>query len=576
MIKKLKENLLGVISSFYALVVALMWLAMRVNWAGISKALGADKNQSFFVMETPLLFCILMWLCFVYSLVALFVWGGRKKAPFIVSLSLSVVFTVLISVVIALGSKDYIQFIMPKFWRSFAVAIALIALALLLFFPTEYGTKRSRCIKVGVLLVAAVIAVFVGYDIKINKFTYNAAVFAVEDDYQIIFSTSDNSIVWVEIDGQKYYDLYAGSMKSKDLVHKVSVPQNVLDEAKEYTICAQQIVYRGPFGGYKGKVISEKYNFKPVDSSDGLTYYTLTDVHGSDVGAIKAASYVEDMDFLVILGDSYSMIDSEFDAEFTHSMAARITKGEKPCVYARGNHEIKGEYAEDLYKYVGAKDPDYYYWFTLSDVFGIVLDIGEDHDDDWWEYYGTSQFVEYQNEQTAMLEKLIDEKIYEGYNYKLVCCHIPIQYVNYRHNHEAVKAKWTELLNTIAPDNVVSGHQHDLYPFFEDTITMNEKHQLVYNSQFVGKTGKTYNGYVTDFHFTSFIAGRRGKGQTDELPTSNHKDHIGLVTRADIKKGEQLHYYLNSDGEVVSVFNPFVEGPAQKEFITRLKTVAVN
>ena len=97
-------------------------------------------------------------------------------------------------------------------------------------------------------------------------------VYAVEDDYQIVFSTSANSVAWVEIEGENYYDLYAGSMKSNDLVHKVVVPQEKLDNAKSYTVYAQKMIYRGPFGGYKGKIISQNYSFRPVNTQDGLVY----------------------------------------------------------------------------------------------------------------------------------------------------------------------------------------------------------------------------------------------------------------------------------------------------------------
>ena len=85
------------------------------------------------------------------------------------------------------------------------------------------------------------------------------------------------------------------------------MPQTVLDSAGEYTIYAQQIIYRGPFGGFKGKVISKGHSFRPVDSSDGLKYYTLSDVHGAFDGAISAARSQGDLDFLVILGDTISM-----------------------------------------------------------------------------------------------------------------------------------------------------------------------------------------------------------------------------------------------------------------------------
>ena len=576
LLKTLKKNWLSVLATSYSLLCALMWLAMRVNWSGISKALGADTNQSFFVMETPLIFCIFMWLAFAFAFASMLVW--HRKLPSIISLSLSGVFTVLIIVVIALGACDYMSFILPKFFRSLLVSVCLLALALLLFFPV---TSANRVITIGkwaVLGCVALVCVLVGYNVKINYFTYEAVVYAVEDNYQIVFSTNANSLAWVEIDGEKYYDLYAGSMKSKDLVHKVEVPQEVLNNAKNYKICAQKMIYRGPFGGYKGKIISQQYNFRPVDSSDGLVYYSMTDVHASRKGAVKAASSVENMDFLVMLGDNISMVDSEYDAQFANLVANDVTHGEFPCIYVRGNHEIKGLYAEDLHKYVGSNNGDFYYWFSLSsenskkEVFGITLDIGEDHDDDWWEYYETAQFQLYQNEQTELLRKIAEEKPYEEYNYTLVCCHIPIQFINSRGNHVNVKNTWTGILNEIQPDLVVSGHQHDLYPFLEGKIDKNDAGRLIYNPQFKGEN-KLYskNGGVTDFQWNSFICGKRGATQTDSPSAVDSKNHIGLVTEVDFAAGTQKSYYVNSRKQVVAVYQPFFNSEAQQYFITPLK-----
>lgn len=93
-------------------------------------------------------------------------------------------------------------------------------------------------------------------------------------------------------------------MKSKDTVHKITVPQEKLDEAKAYSIHAEKMIYRGPFGGFKGKGISKDYTFRPVNTNDGLVYYTMADVHHAREGAVATARSVENLDFLVILGDS--------------------------------------------------------------------------------------------------------------------------------------------------------------------------------------------------------------------------------------------------------------------------------
>lgn len=579
LLQTVKKRLLSVISALFTLIVALFWLALRVNWAGISKALGADKNPSFLVMQLPLLVCIATWIVFAFAFVTMLV-ASDKKWTWVTSFALGGVFAVVCGVVVALGACDYIQFILPRFFLSLLGAFAVIVFALLLFFPNKCNCKKCLALKIVCVSLALVLAILGGYGIVfVNRYTYKPVVYAVGDEYQIVFSTSAQSIAWVTIDGENFYDLYAGSMKSNDTVHKVCVPQSKLDNAKGYTINAQKMIYRGPFGGYKGDVISESYNFTPVDLSDGLVYYSMSDVHSARKGAVATAKSVQNLDFLILLGDMYSMIDSEYDAQFANLVAFDVTGGQKPVVYTRGNHEIKGRYAEDLHKYVGSDNGNFFYEYTLGGVYGIVLDLGEDHDDDWWEYYQTAQFTIYQQQQTEMLQDIVANNRHLGHDYTVVSCHIPVQFVNSRHNHTTVKAQWTTLLNQIQPDLFVSGHQHDLYPFLladKANVKYNENGKLVYNTQFVGRDDKTYGGYLTDYQFNGFIVGKRGSTQKDSAPTGNKTEHIGLATYVDFASGTQKSVYLNSKGNAVDVFVPFADGESKREFVTNLLAPSAN
>ena len=571
----IKKRLWSGICSVWALVVALFWFAMRVIWSGISKvvaeAFGA-KEPGAFVLNLPLYISIFLWVVLALAVMNL-VWLNDKKWPKITLTALLGVFTVASAVVVIMGAVDYLYFILPKFFLSLLVSACIVLFALLMLFTPIKNCKIGIAVKCGLIAIVILFSIFHGYGVTLgSRFTYEPVVYAVEDDYQIVFSTNHSAVAWVEVGGERYYDLFAGSMKSEDTVHKIVVPQDKLDSAKGYSIHAEKMIYRGPFGGFKDKEISKSYSFRPVNSSDGLVYYTITDAHHARKGVVDAALSVDGLDFLVVLGDSVGMVEYEKDAQFTNLFAHEITKGEIPVVYARGNHEIKGEYAEDLHKYVGSKNESFYYWFTLSDVFGITLDLGEDHDQGWWEYYETDQFTLYQNEQTKFLEELVETKPYDGYNYTLVACHIPLQFVNSRKDHVDIKATWTELLNQIKPDIALYGHQHDLYPFLEGQDTMyNSKGKLIYNSQFKGEEGKTYGGYLTDYEFNGFIAGRRGTTQTDDIGALNRKDHVGFAVRVDLTSNTQRCRYVNSDGKTVLVYNPFVEGPAEDEFVLNLQ-----
>jgi len=575
MLKTFKKDLWNILCVLWAMAIALFWFSMRVIWSGISKVLYeamGRKEPTEFLLNVPLYISILLWCLLAFAVVTLVRTGSRKRATVLLTVLLSV-FTVACAVVVIMGAIDYLYFILPKFFLSFSVALCIAAFSAMLFYPPVKNCKACKALKCTLIALVILIAVFEGYGITVgSRFTYAPVVYAVEDTYQIVFSTNHPATAWVEIGGEAYYDLFSGSMKSKDTVHKITVPQEKLDAAKAYSIHAEKMIYRGPFGGFKGKEISQEYTFRPVNSADGLVYYTMTDVHHARVGAVAAARSVKDLDFLVILGDSVGMVEYEKDVQFSNLLAHDVTGGQIPVVYARGNHEIKGAYAEELYKYVGSKNESFYYWFTLSDVFGITLDLGEDHDPGWWEYYGTDRFTLYHDQQTEFLRELAETKPYEDYNYTLVACHIPIQFVNSRKDHVEVKAQWTQLLNQIQPDLAVYGHQHDLYPFLEGQETMyNAKGKLVYNSQFKGVEGKTYGGYLTDYAFNGFIAGRRGTSQDDAISALNRKDHVGMAVSVDLAANTQVCRFLNTAGETVLVYNPFVEGPAQEEYLLNLK-----
>ncbi len=567
MLRRLKKNLLGILSTIYALLVALFWTALRVNYAGISKFLGADTNPSFLIMYLPVLVCVFLWLLFVY---AIFGWAKNNKTYLhsIISLVLSVIFTGAIGAVIYFGSQQYLSYILPHFYKSVIVASVLLIFIVELLFVEESG-KGAMIIKTIVAFIAVVLTVVISYQLKSNRFRTDSVIYAVEDNYQIVFSTTDNSLAWVEIGNQKYYDLYAGSMKSKDLVHKVTVPMDVLDKSGSYTIKAQQLIYRGPFGAYKGKVIEQKHDFHPVNSADGVQYYVLADVHESFDGAIAAASYHSDLDFLVLVGDMVSMVEFEKDADAVNRMASEITKGEIPVVYARGNHEIKGEMAEDLYKYVGSNNQKFYYTFSFGkDIKGIVLDLGEDHDDDWWEYFESAQFDLYRNEQTAFLEQLIREDYFKDAKYKMVVCHIPITFVNYRKNHSFYKEKWTRLLNTMDIDILLSGHQHDLTIFEPGKVTPYKS--LTYNKNYSRVDGKTYSGYLTDHQFYAFMVARCANQQTGDTGSNKTFEYTGMSVFADLIRNQQTVTYTNSQGETVPVCNMFsTDEPVNKYVISR-------
>ena len=565
-----KENVFKVIKYFGSILAvfnAIMFFAMRPCWSGISSTLGYKGDPSNeFLYYLPIFICVLFFVIVLCDLILKAIFD--KKWMDIMFLAISVVFLTAIIVIIVLGAVDYMRFVWPKFFVGVAAALAILLVYAVLFIYPKTPLKDSRIFKFGMLGLSGVIAAGLLTHFSFNRITYKPVVYAVEKNYQIVFSSNSESTAWVQVGDKCYYDTYAGSTKKFSKVHKVEVPMTSLDAAKQYTVHVQKSIYCGPFGGFLGRDISQTVDFTPVNSSDGIQYLSFSDIHMNDWQTIKTASYVTNYDFLILAGDAISDVETFEDANFINAVAYKITQGGKPVVYARGNHDVKGRYGEQTHNFTGSKGEKFYYNFYFNDVYGIVLDLGEDHDDDWWEYYGTAHYEEYHQEQIEFLENEIAKHEYDDYKYHVAACHIPIPFVNYRHNHEEVKAKMTELLNQMDIDMLVCGHQHEIMIFEPGLITPHEK--LKYNTAVYAD--KTYNGYLTDFNFPSFMVSKPGFTFFDDPKLSSSKSQVGLFVDADLTNEKELCYYLNSDGEKVDVYNMWAEKHYGTEITIDLNT----
>ncbi len=529
----------------------LMFFSMRTCWSGISKTLGYEKAYNPFLLYLPLILFIVFFLVMVTNIVLFFVLRKKNLWNYIL-LPINVIFFVAILVVFALGGKDYARFI---FVNMLYTLLALLPVALLIFFLFFYpklkiaNNRIFQYTALGAILISFSVYIF---NFRINTISYEPVVYIVEDNYQIIFSSSDKASSYVKVGDKAYYDTYAGSQKSEEKVHKVTIPMKELDEAKAYTVYSQSYFYRGPFGAIKGSLAKKSYSFRPVDTSDGLNYYSFSDIHMDLTGAKNAIKADKDFELLVLNGDIISDVNTYYDANYANKVAFELTKGEIPVIYARGNHELKGPYSEQLYKFTPSVNEKFYYSFRFGNVYGWVLDLGEDHDDDWWEYYGSADFETYRMEQVEFLKEEEKRGYYKNYDYHLVVSHIPLPFINYRHNHVTSKKAFVEQLNKMDVDMALCGHQHDLFIFEPGLITPEQK--LTYNKAY---GGKQYKGYLLDFNFPSLMISKHGLTQTDD--GGSHNAMVGLTIQVDFDNKVQTCRYNNVKEEYIPVVNPFYE-----------------
>ena len=82
---------------------------------------------------------------------------------------------------------------------------------------------------------------------RLHELKCSPAVFAIKDCYQIMVMARTDCTFWVTVGGENYYDHSNGIMRSSTRMHRVNVPMDALDAAKEYTINYRRIVDRKPY-----------------------------------------------------------------------------------------------------------------------------------------------------------------------------------------------------------------------------------------------------------------------------------------------------------------------------------------
>ncbi len=292
------------------------------------------------------------------------------------------------------------------------------------------------------------------------------AVFAVGRNYHIMAPVSGNSLFWVRVGDQCYYDGSNGVMRSGCSVHRAVVPMSALDAAGEYTVCERPVLERKPYFPATGDVEETCFRFRPVRPGRVRAFH-VADTHNVAGPAIAAAKAFGEMDFLVLNGDlpNHSGDTAYFDT--IYELAEGITGGGFPIVYARGNHDLRGQFAEAITDYTPSEAGNTYYTFRLGDIWGVVLDCGEDKWDSHPEYYHTVCCQAFRRQETAFLRDLVaragEEYLAEGVRHRIVICHIPFtakKEPEFDIERE-LYAEWARLLKeNVRPEVMLSGHDH--------------------------------------------------------------------------------------------------------------------
>ena len=289
------------------------------------------------------------------------------------------------------------------------------------------------------------------------------AVFVVGRNYQIITTTKSQAFVSVKVGDKIFVDDSNGILKSASKTHNITVPQELLDAEKHYTIIEKGIIKRLPYFSRTRADKFYEFDFCPVPENPRI--YHISDTHNFVDMAVKSAENFGKIDALVLNGDVPEDSGNVKNFDTIFDICALITHGNIPVVFSRGNHDLRGNCAELFAAYAPNENGNTYYSFKLGNIWGLVLDCGEDKTDDHAEYGCTVACHGFRERETEYIQKIIENREYDSLDIKrkIIICHVPF---NHKYNppfdiEPEIYTKWTTLIReNIKPDIMLCGHTH--------------------------------------------------------------------------------------------------------------------
>lgn len=268
---------------------------------------------------------------------------------------------------------------------------------------------------------------------------------------------------------KRYYAAEAGRRILTDSVHCVRIRGLKPDSKYCYRVVTQALKDWCnddwvTLGGLAWSDVWKKkpYEFKtyPVKPRE-ITFLVLNDIHERPQFMKELCKNVDlkKLDFVLLNGDMSNRIRSQkhiMDAYLDTCVSMFAT--DVPLFFNRGNHELRGEFADYLNRYFPTNNGKYYRLQHVAGVDFLFIDSGEDKPDADLEYCGIVECDQYREEQERWLRSLQEEKKIGKYPI-VVFSHMPPTLKNW-HGPLHMQETLTPELNKMNVSVMLSGHLH--------------------------------------------------------------------------------------------------------------------
>ena len=357
-----------------------------------------------------------------------------------------------------------------------------------IFYP-KLSCKAKKVIGALALVAAILFGVNSFYPLAPYKITSDPMVIDNGSGYSIVFSTNDIGTAYAEYtyEGEEYkvFDNAGGRLNGDSKIHSISVPYEHLRN-NTYKVGSTRVIEEYSYGSRLGaSVVSKEYELR-INESDDQTWLVISDWHAKLEKAYKTiGNFTEEYDGVILLGDSSPSMDFQEQAVTTIvEFGGTVTQGNKPVLYVRGNHETRGDYANNLPEALGLEQ--FYYTSQIGPYSFVVLDSGEDKVDSHIEYGGLNDYGTYRADMVEWMKsvEVESEKVIAISHAWRISSVEP----------ELSQTAWAEL-DRLGTRLLLSGHEHTCRIIGEregDEKQLKEKYPDIIGYIDGGKIGKGY------------------------------------------------------------------------------------
>ena len=327
----------------------------------------------------------------------------------------------------------------------------------------------------------------------------------------IVWVTDVPGMSWVEIAPdsadhfygrarQRYYDVLAGRKVLTDSVHRVRIEGLKPDTKYRYRVFTQEVAeWRYDDWVTLGKTActdvwrGKPYEFKTFPAKPReVTFLVLNDIH-------ERAQFMKDLcknvdfkklDFVLLNGDmSNRLRNQQHMMEAYLDTCVRMFATHTPLFFNRGNHELRGQFADYLYRYFPTNNGKYYRLQHVAGIDFLFIDSGEDKPDEDIEYSGIVNYDQYREEEARWLRGLRESKQVGKYPL-IVFSHIPPTLQKWHGPYHLQKTLMPEL-NKMNVSVMLSAHLH-AFGYQEPNEVINSPNLVNSNSTYL--LGRIANG----------------------------------------------------------------------------------